>query len=81
VVSAALGGTGIVQTMDVLLAGYLANRKLNLVLADWATEGPTICVVYPAALRNSPKVRVFADFAAELLLKTRRKVDEFLASA
>ena len=81
VVSAAIAGTGIVQTMDMLVAGYLAGGKLNLVLADWATEGPTVCVVYPASLRNSPKVRVFADFAAELLLQTRRKVDEFLPSA
>jgi LysR family transcriptional regulator for bpeEF and oprC len=81
VVSAAVAGTGIVQIMDVLVAGYLASRKLELVLGDWSTEGPSICVVYPATLRNSPKVRVFADFAAELLLQTRRKVDEFLGSA
>lgn len=81
VVSAALAGTGIVQIMDMLVAGYLANRRLELVLADWSTEGPPVSVVYPPTLRSSPKVRVFADFAAELLLQSRRKVDEFLASA
>jgi LysR family transcriptional regulator for bpeEF and oprC len=80
-VSAVLAGTGILQVMDMLIAGHLASRKLLPVLADWSTEGPPISVVYPTTLRNSMKVRVFADFAAELLLQTRRKVDEFLASA
>jgi hypothetical protein len=35
--------------------------------------------VYPVAQRNSPRVRVFADFAAELLVQSRRRVDEALA--
>jgi hypothetical protein len=35
-------------------------------------------VVYRSALRDSPKIRVFADFAAELLLQYRRRVDALL---
>jgi len=81
VVSATLAGTGIMQAMDMLVAGYVAGRKLDIVLPEWSAEGSPVSIVYPATLRNSVKVRVFADFAAELLLQTRRKVDELLASA
>ena len=35
-------------------------------------------IVYPAALRGSTKVRVFADFAAGLLMQMREHVDQIL---
>jgi LysR family transcriptional regulator for bpeEF and oprC len=79
VISAALAGTGIMQVMDMLIAGYVASHKLELVLADWSAEGSPISIVYPGTLRNSSKVRVFADFAADLLLQSRRRVDAILA--
>jgi len=37
-------------------------------------------VVCRAALRDSPKIRVFADFAAELLRRYRQRVDTLLES-
>lgn len=78
-VTAAIRGTGIVQTVDMLLADAIASGRLEIVLGEWSAEGAPISIVYPAALRNSPKVRVFADFAAELLLQSRRYVDALLA--
>jgi LysR family transcriptional regulator for bpeEF and oprC len=79
---AAIRGGGIVQTTDVMVAEALASRKLEIVLRDWsAAVGPPLSIVYPAAQRGSTKVRVFADFAAELLLKMRKHVDEILAAA
>jgi LysR family transcriptional regulator, regulator for bpeEF and oprC len=78
-VSATLAGTGIMQVTDMLIAGYIANHKLQLVLPEWSAEGPPISIVYPATLRNSSKVRVFADFAAELLMQSRRRTEETLA--
>ena len=78
---AAIRGVGIVQTVDVLVAEALANRKLEIILKDWSAEGTPLSIVYPAAQRGSTKVRVFADFAADLLLKMRKHVDEILAPA
>jgi len=79
-VQAAIRGVGIIQTVDVLVAEALASGRLEVVLKEWsAGPAPPISIVYPAALRGSTKVQVFADFAAELLLKMRKRVDETLA--
>jgi LysR family transcriptional regulator for bpeEF and oprC len=78
-ISSAIRGVGIVQTVDVLVAEALANRRLELVLKDWSAEGAPLSIVYPAAQRGSTKVRVFADFAADLLLQMRKRVDSILA--
>jgi LysR family transcriptional regulator for bpeEF and oprC len=78
-ISAAIRGAGIVQTVDVLVAEALANRRLEIVLKDWSAEGTPMSIVFPAAQRGSTKVRVFADFAADLLLQMRKRVDQILA--
>jgi len=72
---------GIVQTVDVLVAEALAKGRLQVVLKDWSAVGAHMAIVYPAALRGATKVRVFADFASELLLQMRQHVDQMLASA
>ena len=56
-------------------AEALALGKLQAVLADWSAPGAPISIVCRAALRDSPKIRVFADFAAELLVQYRQRVD------
>jgi LysR family transcriptional regulator for bpeEF and oprC len=78
---AAIRGAGIIQCMDLLVAEALANGRLKAVLKDWSADGAPISIAYPAAQRNSPKIQVFADFAAELLAKYRRHVDELLESS
>ncbi|MEP7244492.1 MAG: LysR family transcriptional regulator [Gammaproteobacteria bacterium] len=78
-ISVTIRGAGIMQTVDVLVAEGLANGKLTLLLKDWPAEGPPVSIVYPVAQRGSTKVRVFADFAADLLLRMRKRVDEILA--
>jgi len=75
---AAIRGGGIVQTVDLLVAEALASGRLEVVLKEWSADGGPISIVYPAALRDSPKVRVFSDLAAELLLGYRKHVDELL---
>jgi LysR family transcriptional regulator for bpeEF and oprC len=75
---AAIRGAGITQTMDLLVAEALAAGKLAVVLSEWSAAGAPISVVCRSAVRNSPKIRVFADFAAELLLQYRRRVDALL---
>ena len=75
---AAVRGVGIVQSMDLMVAEALAAGRLQVVLHEWSAPGPPRLVVCRRALRNSPKIRVFADFAAELLLQYRRRVDALL---
>jgi LysR family transcriptional regulator, regulator for bpeEF and oprC len=81
VIATAIAGGGIMQTSDMLVAKAIVSGQLEIVLRDWTAEGAPISIVYPSALRTSPKVRVFADFAAELLLAMRQRVDQALASA
>lgn len=78
---AAVRGVGIVQSMDLVVAEALAAGKLEVVLKEWSAPGAPISVVCRSAVRNSPKIRVFADFAAELLLQYRRRVDGLLEAA
>jgi LysR family transcriptional regulator, regulator for bpeEF and oprC len=81
VIATAIAGGGIMQTTDMLVAKAIASGQLEIVLRDWTADGAPISIVYPSALRNSPKVRVFADFAAELLLSMRQRVDQALSTA
>jgi LysR family transcriptional regulator for bpeEF and oprC len=80
-ISAAIRGAGIVQCMDLAVAEALAAGKLEVVLSDWSAPGAPISVVCRGALRDTPKIRVFADFAAELLLQYRQRVDALLEAA
>jgi LysR family transcriptional regulator for bpeEF and oprC len=77
-ISAAIRGAGIVQSLDLAVAEALAAGKLEVVLREWSAPGAPISVVCRAGLRDTPKIRVFADFAAELLLQYRRRVDALL---
>lgn len=78
---AALRGVGIVQSMDLMVAEALAAGRLQVVLHEWSAPGAPLNVVYRRALHNLPKIRVFAEFAAELLLQYRRRVDALLEAA
>jgi LysR family transcriptional regulator for bpeEF and oprC len=77
-IMAATRNAGIVQTMDLVVAEALATGRLEVVLREWSAPGAPISVVCRSALRDSPKIRVFADFATELLLQYRRRVDALL---
>jgi len=72
VISAA-AGLGIVHAPDLIVAEYIARGELKLILEDFTVPGPPMSLVYPSAGHQSPKVRVFSDFAADLL---RRYTDE-----
>jgi LysR family transcriptional regulator, regulator for bpeEF and oprC len=79
-IRAAIRGGGILQAMDLVVAEALALGRLQVVLPDWSAPGKPISVVCRAALRDSPKIRVFAEFAAELLRQYRQRVDTLLES-
>lgn len=65
----AIAGLGIVHTADVMVGEYIARGELKLILGDYIVPGPMMSLVYPSAGHRSPKVRVFSDFAADLLRK------------
>ena len=67
VISAGIADGGVLQTVDLLVAGAIASGRLRQVLDEHATEGPPISIVHTQASRHSAKVRVFADFTARLL--------------
>jgi LysR family transcriptional regulator for bpeEF and oprC len=77
---AAAAGLGITHTADLLVAEYVARGELKLILEDFVMPGPPISLVYPSAGHQLAKVRVFSDFAADLLLRwtasSRRWVKE-----
>jgi LysR family transcriptional regulator for bpeEF and oprC len=79
-IRAAIRGAGVVQAMDLMVAEALALGRLQVVLPEWSAPGKPISVVCRTAVRDSPKIRVFADFAAELLRQYRQRVDALLQS-
>ncbi len=72
--AAALAGTGLAQTIDLLAGELIARGRLETVLDEYVGEGPPISVVYPEAARGAARVRVFADFAEGLLLRWRESL-------
>ncbi|HEY2807413.1 MAG TPA: LysR family transcriptional regulator [Steroidobacteraceae bacterium] len=78
-VSAAIRGAGVMQAMDLVVGEALVTGKLTAVLQEWSAPGASISVVCRAALRDSPRIRAFADFASELLQQYRARVDGLLA--
>jgi LysR family transcriptional regulator for bpeEF and oprC len=75
----ALEGHGIVQQLDLLVGGYVAEGRLVELLRDYACEGPPLSVIYPRATQHLARVRVFAEFAADLMrnyeARMRRKTE------
>jgi len=67
VISAGIADGGVLQTVDLPVAAAIGSGRLRPVLAEHATDGPSISIVHTQASRHSAKVRVFADFAARLL--------------
>jgi LysR family transcriptional regulator for bpeEF and oprC len=74
----AAAGLGITHTADLLVAEYVSRGELKLILNDYALPGPPISLVYPSAGHQRPKVRVFSDFAADLLRRWQGIVQQWL---
>ncbi len=74
-ITAAMDGGGIVHAIDMLVAGLIQQRRLEQVLADFSAPGPVISAVFLASQKKNVKIRVFAEFAAELLQRWRSEMD------
>jgi LysR family transcriptional regulator for bpeEF and oprC len=68
-VMSAYEGQGIIQTTDLLLGRAIAEGRVIEILKEYSCEGPPLSVVYPRATQHLAKVRVFAEFAAEIMRK------------
>jgi LysR family transcriptional regulator for bpeEF and oprC len=66
-VQAAMSGLGIAFVSNFVAAEALASGRLRTVLADYETPGPPVSAVYLPSHHQSPKVRAFVDFLAELI--------------
>ena len=75
---AAAAGLGITHTADLLVAEYVARGELKLILEDYVVPGAPISLVYPSAGHQLAKVRVFSDFAADLLLRWNEEVRRWI---
>jgi LysR family transcriptional regulator for bpeEF and oprC len=75
----ALEGHGIVQQLDLLVGGYVAEGRLVELLREHSCEGPPLSVIYPRATQHLARVRVFAEFAGDLMrnyeARMRRKTE------
>ena len=75
----AIEGQGVVQQLDLLVSSHLSEGKLVEVLREFSCEGPPLSVIYQRAAQSLAKVRVFAEFAADLMkqyaARMRRNVE------
>lgn len=72
--SSALDGQGLVQQLDLLVSSYLVEGRLVEVLREHSCEGPPLSVIYPKATQHLASVRVFADFAGDLMRNYEARV-------
>lgn len=70
---AALAGLGLCALIDFMVARELESGQLVSVLDDYAPEERPIHALYSENRHLLPKVRVFVDFAATLLAKSRKR--------
>jgi len=80
-VIAAAAGMGITHTPDLVIAGYVGRGQLQVILEDYILPGPAVSLVYPSAGHQSAKVRVFSDFAADLLMRWQEHVRTWIHEA
>ncbi|MBK5344688.1 LysR family transcriptional regulator [Pseudomonas sp. TH49] len=65
--AASLAGLGISFATRAEAASYLLTGELVEILPDWQLESLQISLVYPYTRHLSTRVRIFADWAAELM--------------
>lgn len=63
-VDAALAGIGVAQVFDFMAREHLAAGRLEEILAERSTEGPTIYAVFLPGDESAPKVRALVDALA-----------------
>lgn len=65
--TAARAGLGVIQAPKYLVADDIAEGRLQVVLDEYTCNRGSLWLVWPYARAQVPRVRVFADFLADLL--------------
>jgi LysR family transcriptional regulator for bpeEF and oprC len=71
--AAAVGGLGLLQTIDMMGLQPRAQGRLVEVLADYAAPGPPLSLVYPQAGPLPARLRIFSDFVADLMARLQEQ--------
>jgi DNA-binding transcriptional LysR family regulator len=59
----ALGGNGLLYTLDAVIVGHLARRRLCLILEAYAPTIPGLFLYFPSRAHVSPALRAFVAVA------------------
>jgi DNA-binding transcriptional LysR family regulator len=68
----ALGGTGLLYTLDAVIADELARGRLRVVLEQYAPVVPGLFLYFPSRAQVSPALRAFVAVAREMTEAPRR---------
>jgi len=63
----ALGGLGIIQTIDFMADPYIKQGRLEPLLSQWRPPGQQLYLLYPSNRHLTTKLRVFIDWALATL--------------
>ncbi|MBC7436745.1 MAG: LysR family transcriptional regulator [Bdellovibrionales bacterium] len=64
---ATISGAGVAMMATFVAAGAVRAGKLQIILREYVTTGPTVSVVYLPNKRMSPRLRAFVDFLTSLV--------------
>lgn len=68
----ALGGRGLLYTLDAVIATHLARNRLRLVLERYAPSVPGLFLYFPNRAQVSPALRAFVNVAREVAKATHQ---------
>jgi DNA-binding transcriptional LysR family regulator len=74
-IDAAIAGVGIARVLSYQVAPAIADRRLQIVLADYEPEPLPVHLLYPAQAHPPLKLRRFLEFAAPRLKKTLAAIE------
>jgi DNA-binding transcriptional LysR family regulator len=60
-IEAARHGVGLTYILEVLARREVERGDLEIVLSDWASEGPPLCMYYPSRRQSPPGLRQLID--------------------
>ena len=56
-VGAAINGVGLAYCLELRVLGELRTRDLEIVLPEWSSIGPPLCMYYPSRRQTHPGLR------------------------
>jgi DNA-binding transcriptional LysR family regulator len=76
-VMAAVSGVGIAYMPAALVAPFVVDGRLKVLLADWCTSFSGLYIYYPSRRQVPAPLQAFIDFARKALAKASPMIQEF----